>query len=158
MSERIPNMNEQTCLCTEKHWPVTDRDKLFKFILGQDAEGDKRSEQHKKNPGHIYDVALKNLFKGKHTVDVIRSQWQCTVKLYGRMVVFAKFTGNGGVDPNTDDPSAVLKGKLGGAHTARLAIGSLIPVTILEWDLFDQQAPTHRTLWGWEISAVVFSV
>ncbi|KAJ7768620.1 hypothetical protein DFH07DRAFT_807425 [Mycena maculata] len=128
-----------------KRWPVTDRDKLFRFILGQDAEGDKRFEQHKKNPGHVYDVASKNLFKGKRTVDAIRGQWQRAVKLYGWMVAFDKFTGNGGGDPDTDDPSAVLKGKLAGARTAGLAIGSLTPATILEWehndwrDLLDQR-------------------
>lgn len=46
---------------TSKRWPVTDRDKFFKFLLGQDAEGDKRFEQHKKNPGHVYEVVCRTL-------------------------------------------------------------------------------------------------
>ncbi|KAJ7134178.1 hypothetical protein C8R44DRAFT_729666 [Mycena epipterygia] len=38
---------------TSKCWTVADKTKFFMFLLGQDGEGNKRFEQHKKNPGHI---------------------------------------------------------------------------------------------------------
>ncbi|KAJ7513154.1 hypothetical protein B0H11DRAFT_2213683 [Mycena galericulata] len=95
---------------TSKRWPVADRDKFFRFLLDLNEEGDKRFEQHKTNPGHVYKVTF---------------EW---------MVAFDAFTGNGGGDPDSDDPTAVLKVKLTAARAAGLAIGSLTPATIIEWD------------------------
>ncbi|KAJ7431039.1 hypothetical protein B0H11DRAFT_1942211 [Mycena galericulata] len=44
---------------TSKRWPVADRDKFFRFLLDLNEEGDKRFEQHKTNPGHVYKVVCR---------------------------------------------------------------------------------------------------
>jgi len=50
------------------------------------------------------------------------------------MRAFDGFTGNGGGDADSDDPTAILKSKLGAARKASLPIGSLKPATIMEWE------------------------
>ncbi|KAJ7746115.1 hypothetical protein DFH07DRAFT_962994 [Mycena maculata] len=119
---------------TTKRWPMRDRDKFYKFLLGSDAEGDKRFEQHKRNPGHVYERASQILFNGKRSADSIKGQWQRSLKTFEWIVAFESFTGNGGGDGDSNDASAVLKGKLTRARAAGIAIGSLTPAKIKEWD------------------------
>jgi hypothetical protein len=49
------------------------------------------------------------------------------------MVAFEGFTGNGGGDPDSDDPMAVLKQRLDGAHRAGISVGKLKPDLISKW-------------------------
>ncbi|KAJ7152199.1 hypothetical protein C8R43DRAFT_886355, partial [Mycena crocata] len=129
-TDTVPSETESV----SKRWPTKDRDKFYRFLLSFDAEGDKRFEQHKKNPGHVYDRASKKLFNGKRSADSIKGQWQRSLKTFEWIVAFESFTGNGGGDGDSDDVTAVLKGKLTGARAAGIAVGSLTPATIKEWD------------------------
>lgn len=37
-----------------KRWTDTEKESFFRFLLGLDAEGERRFTQHQKNPGHVY--------------------------------------------------------------------------------------------------------
>jgi hypothetical protein len=50
------------------------------------------------------------------------------------MHAFNSFTGNGGGDPDSDDPEATLKDKIAAARGSGLHFGSLKPETITEWE------------------------
>lgn len=61
------------------------------------------------------------------------------------MVAFEGFTGNGGGDPDSDDPTAILRSRLDGARKAGLVVGKLTPQHITAWrdkgwwDLFNDR-------------------
>ncbi|KAJ7663567.1 hypothetical protein B0H17DRAFT_1211578 [Mycena rosella] len=128
-----------------RHWITVEKTSFFQFVLGQDEVGDKRFEQHKTNPGHVYKRASELLFEGSRSAASIKSLWTRSLETFTWMLAFDSFTGNGGGDADSDDPAAVLKGRLVDARKAGLHLGSLKPATIMEWenngwwDLFNER-------------------
>ncbi|KAJ6615322.1 hypothetical protein B0H10DRAFT_1950022 [Mycena sp. CBHHK59/15] len=102
-----------------KRWADTDKNKFYRFLLALDAEGERRFTQHQKNPNHVYKR--------------IKSLYTRSMDTFTWMVAFEAFTGNGGGDPDSDDPTAILRSRLEGAHKVGLAIGSLRPDIINTW-------------------------
>ncbi|KAJ7779325.1 hypothetical protein DFH07DRAFT_1030077 [Mycena maculata] len=105
-----------------KHWADADKNKFYNFLLGLDLEGEHRFTQHQKNPNHVYKRASELLFDGKHSPKSIKGLWTRSVD------------GNGCEDPDSDDPTAILKSHLDGARKAGLVVGSLRPDIIKTWN------------------------
>ncbi|KAJ6559721.1 hypothetical protein B0H19DRAFT_1069450 [Mycena capillaripes] len=128
-----------------KQWTDSEKTAFFEWLLG--PGDDYRFEQHKKNPAHVYKRASELLFSGKRSAKAIGSLWQRSLETFGYIVAFESFTGNGGGDADSDDPSAILK-KLDAARTAGLPIGTLKPAVLETWenhgwrDLFTQRLGT----------------
>ncbi|KAJ7435648.1 hypothetical protein B0H11DRAFT_673196 [Mycena galericulata] len=74
--------------------------------------------------------------------------WGRSLDTYTWMRTFEGFTGNGGGDADSDDPTAILKKKLVAARKSGLHLGALNPATITEWEdngwceLFDDRLGT----------------
>ncbi|KAJ7854870.1 hypothetical protein B0H13DRAFT_2358219 [Mycena leptocephala] len=123
------NEIEKTDNGKTRHWQPGERSTFYQFLLAFDAVGDKRFEQHQTDPDRVYKRASEILFSG----------W---------IRAFESFTGNGGGDPDSDDPEAILKKKLAAVHKSGLPLGSLKPSTITEWedngwwDLFNDRLGT----------------
>ncbi|KAJ7126592.1 hypothetical protein C8R43DRAFT_1134917 [Mycena crocata] len=116
-----------------RHWTADERTLFYQFLLAFDEEGEKRFEQHKKNPGHVYKRASELVFKGSRSAPSIKSMYTRSIDTFTWMLAFDSFTGNGGGDPDSDDPTAIQK-RLTAARKAGLNLGSLKPATITEWD------------------------
>ncbi|KAJ6486656.1 hypothetical protein C8R45DRAFT_1097951 [Mycena sanguinolenta] len=130
-----------------RHWTPEEKTRVFSFILGPDEEGDKRFEQHKVNPGHVYKKASE-LFNGTRSPGSVKSMYVRSLDTFVWMRAFNSFTGNGGGDADSNDPAAILKGRMKAARSAGLHLGTLKPATILEWekkgwwDLFNDRLGT----------------
>ncbi|KAJ7229783.1 hypothetical protein GGX14DRAFT_383747 [Mycena pura] len=141
----ISDSEDETEYGTKSHWSAIERSQFYRFLLGPGAAGDRRFEQHKTDPTHVYRRAEELLFSGTRSVKAIRSLWKRSMDTFQWMLVFESYTGNGGVDPDSDDPVVILKSRLAGARTAGLTLGSLRPETINEWrangwwDLFNDR-------------------
>ncbi|KAF7362661.1 hypothetical protein MVEN_00615400 [Mycena venus] len=124
-------------------WSTTEKTSFFKWLLG--PESDYRFDQHKKNPKHVYKRASEELFHNERTMKAVRSLYQRSLATFGYILAFESFTGNGGGDPDSDDPTAILKHKLEGARKAGLPIGTLKAEVIETWeqngwrDLFNER-------------------
>ncbi|KAJ7237815.1 hypothetical protein C8J57DRAFT_1529065 [Mycena rebaudengoi] len=119
---------------SSKRWTNENKTRVFNFILGQTDEGDRRFEQHKKSPAHVYIRASEILFAGKRSADSIKSLYTRSLNTFTWIIAFEGFTGNGGGDPDSDDPTAILSSRLSAARTAGLVVGSLKPATIQQWE------------------------
>ncbi|KAK7014526.1 hypothetical protein R3P38DRAFT_2787380 [Favolaschia claudopus] len=108
-----------------KQWSAIERSLFSRWLLGPEPDAEHRFEQHKENPAHIYKKASMQLFAGKRTAKSVGSMWQRALEIFGYILAFESFTGNGGGDPDSDDPTAILKKKLNGGRRAGLAIGTL---------------------------------
>jgi hypothetical protein len=133
-----------------KLWTDPEKTDFFKFILGPGAAGDHRFEQHKKNPVHVYkrvrsrfrlyhshanrSQASEMVFNNKRSHKAIAGLWKRSIETYAYIKAFESFTGNGGGDPDCDDPEGILKSKLEGARKAGLAVGTLKPAVITTWE------------------------
>jgi len=117
-----------------KRWTVPERTGFYKFLLACDAQGDKRFEQHKTDPGHVYKRASSIVFKGSRGVAAIKGMWGRSIEIYAWIRAFEGFTGNGRGDADCDDPQAILKNKLVAARRSGLPLGSLKPATITQWE------------------------
>ncbi|KAJ7756711.1 hypothetical protein B0H16DRAFT_1721767 [Mycena metata] len=115
-------------------WKHEEKSKLFTWMLAFDDNGNKRFEQLKKNPARVFKRAEEVLFPGKRTKKSIQNIWSRSLETYGWIRAFEGFTGNGGGDPDSDNPTAVLAYRLKGARTASVAIGNLKPETITVWE------------------------
>ncbi|KAJ6448160.1 hypothetical protein C8R45DRAFT_1115480 [Mycena sanguinolenta] len=112
-----------------RFWTAQEKTRVFSFILGPDADADRHFRQHNVNPGHASE-----LFDGTRSADSVKSLYTRSLELYTWMRAFNDFTGNGGGDPDSDDPEAVLSNKLVTARGSGLQLGYLKPATILEWE------------------------
>ncbi|KAJ7108080.1 hypothetical protein C8R43DRAFT_1140110 [Mycena crocata] len=74
------------------------------------------------------------VFKGSRSAPSIKSMYTRSIDTFTWMLAFDSFTGNGGSDPDSDDPTAIQKKRLTAARKAGLNLGSLKPATITEWD------------------------
>ncbi|KAJ7702841.1 hypothetical protein B0H17DRAFT_1194702 [Mycena rosella] len=117
-----------------KHSKDDEKTKVFNFILAQDEAGDYRFEQHKKNPMYIYKQASEKLFNGSRTAKSIGSLWARSPETFGWIVVFEGFTGNGGGDPELNDPVDILGYKMQAAREASVVIGDLKPEAVMNWE------------------------
>ncbi|KAJ7201483.1 hypothetical protein C8J57DRAFT_1625522 [Mycena rebaudengoi] len=117
----------------KRYWTDIEKELFFDFLLGQSAESERRFEQNKKDPGHVYQRASEIAFKGKRSAKSIRGLWTRSLEIFTWMVAFEGFTGNGGGDPDSDDPMAVLKQRLDGARRAGISVGKLKPDLISKW-------------------------
>ncbi|KAJ7038657.1 hypothetical protein C8F04DRAFT_1231840 [Mycena alexandri] len=116
-------------------WKHPERSKVFTFILAFDDNGNKRFEQLKKNPSYVFKRAEELLFPGgKRSKKSIQNMWGRSLETFGWIRAFEGFTGNGGGDPDSEDPTAVLAYRLKGARSASVAVGSLKPETITLWE------------------------
>ncbi|KAJ7852133.1 hypothetical protein B0H13DRAFT_2398919 [Mycena leptocephala] len=100
-----------------RFWTAEEKTRFFEFFLGSDADAERRFKQHKVNPGHVYKRASQ-LFHGARTADSVKSLYVRSLDTFTWMRAFNSFTGNGGGDPDSDDPEAILKGKMR-LHVAR---------------------------------------
>ncbi|KAF7358088.1 Histone acetyltransferase [Mycena venus] len=117
-----------------RHWQANKKTRLFTFILGPDEEGQRCFIQHKTNPSHVYKRASENEFKGDRSPQLVKSVFERALKTYAYMRAFDGFTGNGGGDADSDDPTAILKHKLNAARNAGIPLGALKASTIEEWE------------------------
>ncbi|KAJ7743694.1 hypothetical protein DFH07DRAFT_979441 [Mycena maculata] len=117
-----------------RRWADGDENKFYNFILGLDVEGECHFTQHQKNPNHVYKRASELLFDGKCSPKLIKGLWTRSMDTFTWMVAFEGFTGNGGGDPDSDDPTAILKSHLDGARKAGLVVSSLRPDIIKTWN------------------------
>ncbi|KAJ7154411.1 hypothetical protein C8R43DRAFT_1126491 [Mycena crocata] len=116
-----------------KRWTDKEKTQFFRFVLAQDETGDYRFEQHKKNPMPVYKRASEILFSGRRSPKSVGSLWARSIEIFGWIIAFESFTGNGGGDPDSDDPSAVLA-RLDGARRAGIVVGQLKPALIATWE------------------------
>ncbi|KAJ7258140.1 hypothetical protein C8J57DRAFT_1516025 [Mycena rebaudengoi] len=128
------NEIEKTVEGKLRYWDTNEKTLFFQFLLGQDEVGDKRFEQHKKNPSHVYKRASELIYEGSRTAESIKSMYTRALETFTWMLAFESFTGNGGGDPDSDNPTAILKSKLAAARRSGLHVGSLKPATITEWE------------------------
>ncbi|KAJ7477466.1 hypothetical protein FB451DRAFT_1557219 [Mycena latifolia] len=111
--------------------------------------GNHRFEQLKKNPNRVFKRASEVLFPGTRSAKSIGNLWTRSSETFTWMVQYEKFTDNGGGDPDSDDPTAILKNCLEAARSAGLNLGTLRPETITAWinngwfDLFNDR-PVDR--------------
>ncbi|KAJ7906403.1 hypothetical protein B0H13DRAFT_2506352 [Mycena leptocephala] len=112
-----------------RFWTAEEKTRFFEFFLGSDADAEQRFKQHKVNPGHASE-----LFHGARTADSVKSLYVRSLDTFTWMHAFNSFTGNGGGDPDSDDPEAILKGKIAAARGSGLHVSSLKPETITEWE------------------------
>jgi hypothetical protein len=77
---------------------------------------------------------VSNLFEGARSADSVKSMYMRSLETFTWIRAFNGFTGNGGGDPDSDDPEAVLKSKIAAARGAGLHLGALKPATITEWE------------------------
>lgn len=77
---------------------------------------------------------VSNLFEGARSADSVKSMYMRSLETFAWIRAFNNFTGNGGGDPDSDDPEAVLKSKIAAARGAGLHLGALKPATITEWE------------------------
>ncbi|KAJ6536517.1 hypothetical protein DFH09DRAFT_1091274 [Mycena vulgaris] len=133
---------------SKPRWSDVEKTQFFSFLLVFDKISDHRFEQHQRNPNYIYRRASELLFAGKRSLKSIKGLYTRSIEMFTWMVAFEGFTGNGGGDPDSDDPTAILKGRLLAARKAGLCIGSLKPDTITAWqnngwwDLFNDRLGT----------------
>ncbi|KAF7372101.1 Histone acetyltransferase [Mycena venus] len=120
---------------SRKQWSDAEKTKIFKWFLGDDEDGkaNHRFEQHKKNPGRVYNAAARDLFNNKHTPKSVGSLWQRSFTVFEYIRAFESFTGNGGGDPDSDESDAISK-RLNGACKAGLPVGTLKPSVIEMWE------------------------
>ncbi|KAJ6560576.1 hypothetical protein DFH09DRAFT_1483219 [Mycena vulgaris] len=118
---------------SKPRWSDAEKTQFFSFLLAFDEIGDQRFEQHQKNPNYVYKRASELHFAGKCSLKSIKGLYTRSIETFTWMVAFESFTGNGGGDPDSDDPTAILKGRLLAARKAGLCIGSLKPDTITAW-------------------------
>ncbi|KAJ7202482.1 hypothetical protein C8J57DRAFT_1543236 [Mycena rebaudengoi] len=128
------NEIEKTVEGKLRYWDTNEKTLFFQFLLRQDEVGDKRFKQHKKNPGHVYKRASELIYEGSRTAESIKSMYTRALETFTWMLTFESFTGNGGGDPDSDDPTAILKSRLAAARRSGLHVGSLKPATITEWE------------------------
>ncbi|KAJ7477602.1 hypothetical protein FB451DRAFT_1557276 [Mycena latifolia] len=132
-----------------KHWADIEKTKFFNFTLAFDEVGNHRFEQLKKNPNRVFTRASEILFPGTRSAKSIVNLWTRSSETFTWMVQYEKFTGNGGGDPDSDDPTAILKNCLEAARSAGLNLGTLRPETITArinngwFDLFNDR-PVDR--------------
>lgn len=148
------------------HWQPDERTTFYQFLLAFDPVGDKRFVQHQVDPGRVYRrvclihsfsgstksfaMASEILFSGECSAASIKSMWLHSLNVFQWIRAFESFTGNGGGDPDSDDPEAILKEKLAAACKLGLPLRSLKPSTIMEWedngwwDLFNDQCVYSR--------------
>ncbi|KAJ7836435.1 hypothetical protein B0H13DRAFT_2678124 [Mycena leptocephala] len=140
------NEIEKTDTGKIRHWQPDERTTFYRFLLAFDPVGDKRFVQHQVDPGRVYRQASEILFSGERSAASIKSMWLCSLNAFQWIRAFESFTGNGGGDPDSDDPEAIKK-KLAAARKLGLPLGSLKPSTITEWedngwwDLFNDRFP-----------------
>ncbi|KAF7356040.1 hypothetical protein MVEN_00933700 [Mycena venus] len=123
---------EKTASGKTRDWQANEKTRLFNFILGPDEEGQRRFIQHKTDPSHVYKRASENEFKGDRSPQSVKSVFECALKTYAYMRAFDGFTGNGGGNTDSDDPTAILKHKLNTARNASIPLGALKASTIEE--------------------------
>ncbi|KAJ7306680.1 hypothetical protein DFH08DRAFT_1054345 [Mycena albidolilacea] len=116
-----------------RYWTAEEKTCVFEFFLGLDADAERRFNQHKVNPGHVYKRASE-LFDGARSADSIKSLYARSLETFTWMRAFNNFTGNGGGDPDSDDPEGILKGKIAAARGSGVHVGALKPATITEWE------------------------
>ncbi|KAJ7348814.1 hypothetical protein DFH08DRAFT_959022 [Mycena albidolilacea] len=92
-----------------KHWTDPEKTDFFKFVLGPDAAGDHRFEQHKKNPVHVYKRASEKVLNNKRSHKAIARLRKRSIETYAYIKAFESFTRNGGGDPDCDNPEGILK-------------------------------------------------
>ncbi|KAJ7847977.1 hypothetical protein B0H13DRAFT_2404812, partial [Mycena leptocephala] len=142
------NEIEKTDTGKIRHWQPDERTTFYRFLLAFDPVGDKRFVQHQVDPGRVYRRASEILFSGERSAASIKSMWLRSLDAFQWIRAFESFTGNGGGDPDSDDPEAILKKKLAAARKSGLPLGSLKPSTITEWedngwwDLFNDRLGT----------------
>ncbi|KAK7000627.1 histone acetyltransferase [Favolaschia claudopus] len=118
-----------------KRWTPEERTQAYEFILGADENGNKRFGQLQKNPSHVYKRTSEMVFEGVRSPDSVKSMYVRSLETFGWIRVFNSFTGNGAGDADCDgDPMAILKARLTDVRGAGLAIGSLKPATIAQWE------------------------
>jgi hypothetical protein len=78
--------------------------------------------------------ASEKLFNNVRSPKSVGSLWQRSLETFGYIVAFESFTGNGGGDPDSDDPTAILRHKLDGARRVGVAVGNLRPDIIETWE------------------------
>ncbi|KAK6993040.1 hypothetical protein R3P38DRAFT_2801014 [Favolaschia claudopus] len=128
-----------------KRWSAGEKTLFFDWLLGPDSQAEHRFAQHKKNPAHVYRKASVELFSGKRSDKSVGGMWQRALATFGYIVALESFTGNGGGDPDLDDPAAILGKKLDAARNAGLVVGTLKPSVVELWekkgwrDLFTQR-------------------
>ncbi|KAJ7322803.1 hypothetical protein DFH08DRAFT_817950 [Mycena albidolilacea] len=152
-SENDVEKSEDGKIC---HWTADEKTIVYEFILGSDDEAERRFEQHKVNPGHVY-KKISNLFEGAHSADSVKLMYMSSLETFAWIRAFNGFIGNSGRDPNSDDPEAVLKSKIAAAHGAGMHLGALEPATITEWerngwfDLFNSHLGTSTKV-AWPVA------
>ncbi|KAJ7746035.1 hypothetical protein B0H16DRAFT_967733 [Mycena metata] len=115
------------------YWQPAEKTRAFEFILGPDA--DRRFEQHKVNPGHVYRRISERVFNGARNVNSIKSMYSRALETFAWIRAFTDFTGNGGGDGDCDgDAEAILNQKLVAARKSGLPLGDLKPATIDQWE------------------------
>jgi hypothetical protein len=77
---------------------------------------------------------LENEFEGDRSPQSVKSVFERALKTYAYLRAFDGFTGNGGGDADSDDPTAILKHKLSAARSAGIPLGALKASTIEEWE------------------------
>jgi hypothetical protein len=132
-----------------RYWTAEEKTCFFEFLFGPDADAERRFTQHKVNPGHVYkrvscfrcsrtyrpdSLKASELFDGARSADSVKSLYVRSLETFTWMRAFNSFTGNGGGDPDSDDPEAILKRKIAAARGSGLHVGALKPATITEWE------------------------
>ncbi|KAJ7328892.1 hypothetical protein DFH08DRAFT_815643 [Mycena albidolilacea] len=117
-----------------RYWMRTEKTRVFDFILAATEKGEQRFIQHKTNPMHVYKRASEEEFNGDRSPESVKSMFERSLKTFGWIRAFEDFTGNGGGDADSTDPTAILKGKLNAARKGGRPIGGLTPSTILDWE------------------------
>ncbi|KAJ7742545.1 hypothetical protein B0H16DRAFT_1693734 [Mycena metata] len=117
------------------HWADSEKTDVFSFILAFDDTGNHRFEQLKKNPARVFKRASEILFPaGNRSVKSIQNLWTRSMDTYTWIRAFEGFTGNGGGDPDSEDPTAILAHRLVAARKASLSVGKLKAETIVLWE------------------------
>ncbi|KAJ7027504.1 hypothetical protein C8F04DRAFT_89707 [Mycena alexandri] len=116
-----------------RQWQPSEKTRAFDFILG--AEADRRFEQHKVNPGHVYKRLSELVFGGARSSASVKSMYTRALTTFAWIRAFLEFTGNGGGDGDSDDDAeAILTRRLVAARESGLPLGDLKPATIDEWE------------------------
>ncbi|KAJ7907593.1 hypothetical protein B0H13DRAFT_2662316 [Mycena leptocephala] len=100
------NEIERTDTGKIRHWQPDERTTFYRFLLAFDPVGDKRFVQHQVDPGRVYRRASEILFSGERSAASIKSMWLRSLDAFQWIRAFESFTGNGGGDPDSDDPEA----------------------------------------------------
>ncbi|KAJ7687047.1 hypothetical protein B0H17DRAFT_1203899 [Mycena rosella] len=137
--------SENEELCSKRRWTNVEKTKVYTCVLAFDPNGDRCFVQLQTSPNHVWKRAEELVFSSTRTESSIKSLWTRSMDTFTWMIAFEKFTANGGGDPDSDNPTAILKGCIDSAREAGLVIGGLKPETITAWhengwwDLFNDR-------------------